>query len=72
LDPETLSPEQWRVRAQAVGGGTAPRRLGDGVTVVTRSWSDGPIDRDDPVDRAVCATLEAVLPLHDAAQFGFR
>jgi acetoin utilization protein AcuC len=72
LSPNTVLPEAWRVLVTAAGEGPAPHLLGDGVHIATRPWSTDSIDRDDPMDAAVCATLEAVLPLHDAAELGFR
>lgn len=64
---ETDVPQEWRDHVQQRLGRPGPPRMGDGVAegdhVWFRSWATGS-DPDNPVDRAVMATRDAVFPHH--------
>lgn len=64
---DTPVPEAWREYVRHLYGRQAPAHMGDGVAkegrVWWRSWDLG-YNPDDPVDRAVMATREAVFPAH--------
>lgn len=67
IDLETPVPQDWRDHVTRLVGRPGPPRMGDGVAdgghVWFRSWATGS-DPDNPVDRAVMATREAVFPHH--------
>ncbi|GAA1891894.1 acetoin utilization protein AcuC [Lapillicoccus jejuensis] len=60
-------PTEWREHVQHLTGRPGPSRMGDlpvgGGPLWWRSWDVG-YDPDDPLDRAVMATRQAVFPLH--------
>lgn len=60
-------PEEWREHVMQLSGRPAPSRMGDRPAdagpLWWRSWDVG-YDPEDPVDRAVMATRQAVFPLH--------
>jgi len=60
-------PEDWREHVRELTGRPAPFRMGDRTPdagpLWWRSWDLG-YDPEDPVDRAVMATRQAVFPLH--------
>jgi acetoin utilization protein AcuC len=60
-------PEDWREHVRELIGRPAPFRMGDRAAdagpLWWRSWDLG-YDPEDPVDRAVMATRQAVFPLH--------
>lgn len=67
IDLEAPVPQEWRDHVTERVGRPGPPRMGDGVAegghVWFRSWATGS-DPDNPVDRAVMATREAVFPHH--------
>jgi acetoin utilization protein AcuC len=71
ISPSTAVPESWREHVQDRYGRPGPRTMSDlaeaagvgGGAPSWRSWALG-VDPEDPVDRAVLATREAVFPLH--------
>lgn len=67
IDLESAVPQEWRDYVTTLVGRPGPPRMGDGVAegghVWFRSWATGS-DPDNPVDRAVMATREAVFPHH--------
>ncbi|KPM57728.1 acetoin utilization protein AcuC [Frankia sp. R43] len=74
LDGARALPEEWaaaapaRVRAAtghtSVGAAGMPSTFGDGASTRYHPWDAGAGDQDDPLDRAVAATRNMVLPLH--------
>ena len=56
------TPGDWRESALALGGEHAPTSLTDGATAAWVPWEGGGGNPDDPVDRAVVETREAVFP----------
>lgn len=64
LDPATPTPAGWRaLAAERRPGADVPLRLTDDADPAYQPWRPG--DDDDPVDRAIVATRQAVFPLHD-------
>ncbi len=76
ISPAAAVPASWREDVEERFGRPAPRTMGDGTGGSSvpgvadgadgpqwRSWALG-VDPEDPVDRAVLATREAVFPLH--------
>jgi acetoin utilization protein AcuC len=63
LDPETVTPAQWRELARSLVGETAPPTMTDGVSPRYVSFASG-MDPDDAVDRAIMRTRSAVFPAH--------
>lgn len=63
LDPETLTPPEWRRLVAERTGETAPLTLTDGRNPEFRDFSSG-YDPADPIDRAIMATRKAVFPFH--------
>lgn len=67
IDLESPVPQEWRDYVTTLVGRPGPTRMGDGVAdgghVWFRSWATGS-DPDNPVDRAVMATREAIFPHH--------
>lgn len=67
IDLGTPVPSAWREHVTQVAGRPGPSRMGDSVSehgvVWYRSWASG-YDPEDPLDRAVQATRQAVFPLH--------
>lgn len=67
IDLESAVPQEWRDYVTTLVGRPGPPRMGDGVAdgghVWFRSWATGS-DPDNPVDRAVMATREAIFPHH--------
>lgn len=61
LDPQTLTPEDWREHIRTLLGRTPPSRLTDGRTPAYRDWSTG-YDPATWLDRAIHATRESVFP----------
>jgi acetoin utilization protein AcuC len=57
------TPDDWRELARRTGGETAPTSLTDGRDPAFVPWEGGHGNADDPVDRAVLETREAVFPL---------
>ncbi len=68
VDPEAEVPATWRRHVQELLGRDAPTVMGDGGTWRDRPWADG-WDPEDPVDRAILATRNAVFPLHGLEPF---
>ncbi|MFL6090566.1 MAG: acetoin utilization protein AcuC [Aeromicrobium sp.] len=62
LDPLTATPPTWRDDVARISGRPAESAMTDGVAPEYRSWIPGAPD-DNPVDRAIQATLKAVFPL---------
>ena len=62
IDPDTETPEDWRVYVHDRTGTTAPLRMTDGREAVFSPYDEGP--GADPVDPAIRATREAVFPTH--------
>ncbi|TWE06910.1 acetoin utilization protein AcuC [Rudaeicoccus suwonensis] len=64
---DTPLPQQWRDEVQSRFGRPGPARMGDGQAdegrVWWRSWESG-ADPEDPTDRAILATREAIFPHH--------
>jgi acetoin utilization protein AcuC len=56
------TPNDWRDEAARKGGEHAPTSLTDGAVPDFVPWEGGPGGEDDPVDRAVRETREAVFP----------
>jgi acetoin utilization protein AcuC len=54
-------PEAWRAHVRDRFHREGPLRMGDGRPADWRSWAVG-VDPEDPVDRAILATREAVFP----------
>jgi acetoin utilization protein AcuC len=63
LAPDTPTPPSWRDFVRERTGVRAPELMTDRAVAEPRPWSDG-YDPDDPVDRAVLATRQAVFPEH--------
>ncbi|HZJ04143.1 MAG TPA: acetoin utilization protein AcuC [Nocardioidaceae bacterium] len=63
LDPQTLTPEDWREHVRTSLGRRSPHRLTDGRTPDYRDWAMG-YDPSTWLDRAVHATREATFPLN--------
>jgi acetoin utilization protein AcuC len=67
IDVSEPVPEDWREHVRELTGRPAPFRMGDrppdAGPLWWRSWDLG-YDPEDPVDRAVMATRQAVFPLH--------
>jgi acetoin utilization protein AcuC len=59
----TPVPEVWLAEVRERFGRIGPPTMGDGRDPWWRSWEVG-VDPEDPVDRAVMATRQAVFPLH--------
>ena len=64
LDPDTTTPDRWRLLVRERTGRQGPQRLTDGIAPTYRAWDAGAGDRDDPIDRAIAATRRAVFPEH--------
>ncbi|HVT71025.1 MAG TPA: acetoin utilization protein AcuC [Trebonia sp.] len=62
-DPEIATPAPWREVARSLTGETAPLTMTDGVPPRYVSFASG-MDPDDPVDRAIMRTRNAVFPAH--------
>jgi acetoin utilization protein AcuC len=64
--PETPVPEEWRAHVAGLTGRPGPARMGDipvdRLPIWVQPWSMGH-NPDNPVDRAVLATRQAVFPL---------
>jgi acetoin utilization protein AcuC len=56
------TPDDWRDLARRIGDETAPSQLTDGRDPAFVAWEGGHGNPDDPVDRAVLETREAVFP----------
>jgi acetoin utilization protein AcuC len=63
LEPGTAVPEAWRQRVRELADVEAPRTMSDGRDVRFARFADG-FNPDDPVDRAIMATRQAVFPWH--------
>ncbi|KHL19262.1 acetoin utilization protein AcuC [Mumia flava] len=64
IEPETLTPPQWRERVVSLkGGGSAPTRMTDGRSTAYRSWTDG-YDPASWLDRTILATRNEIFPLY--------
>jgi acetoin utilization protein AcuC len=63
LDPATRTPESWRqFAAERCPGVAVPETMTDGVEPSVEPWEPG--TAQDPVDKAIMATRNAVFPLH--------
>lgn len=63
LDPGTPVPASWRARVEDLTGEGSPAMMSDGDEVRLRPFAEG-FNPDDPVDRAIMATRQAVFPWH--------
>ncbi|GAA4418367.1 acetoin utilization protein AcuC [Georgenia halophila] len=63
IDPETPIPEAWRRAVLEVANVDVPATMSDGGTSEFARFADG-YNPDDPVDRAIMATRQAVFPWH--------
>jgi acetoin utilization protein AcuC len=63
LDPSAATPEEWRDYARSRTGDSAPELMTDGAPVSYTPFEHG-YDPDDPVDRSILATRNAVFPSH--------
>jgi acetoin utilization protein AcuC len=63
LDPATLTPPSWRALArQRFPGQEPPARMTDDVDAAFEPWQPGV--GQDPLDRAILATRQAVFPYY--------
>lgn len=62
IDPESMTPQEWRDEVYARTRQPGPRRMTDGRTPVWREWGQG-YDPADRLDQAVLATRRAAFPL---------
>lgn len=63
LDPQTETPEEWRLEVLDRVHRSGPRLMSDGREPVFRDFSDG-VDPDSWLDRAITETRKAVFPEH--------
>jgi acetoin utilization protein AcuC len=63
LAPGIPTPPAWRGHVRERTGKAAPHAMDDGRPPQWRRWVDG-FDPDDPLDRAILATRNAVFPEH--------
>ena len=63
IDPGTPTPSRWREYVRWRTGLTAPERMTEGAPAVFVPFESG-YDPEDPVDRAIMATRDAVFPWH--------
>ncbi|MBO3745755.1 acetoin utilization protein AcuC [Streptosporangiaceae bacterium NEAU-GS5] len=63
IDPATPTPDDWRDMVRSRTGELAPLSMTDGRTPAFRDIAEG-YDPDDPIDRAIMATRNAVFPYH--------
>ncbi|WP_461032311.1 acetoin utilization protein AcuC [Streptomyces mayteni] len=63
IEPETLTPEEWRSAVYLRTREGGPQRMTDGRRPSWRGWEAG-YDPADEVDQAVLATRRAVFPAH--------
>lgn len=63
LDPEAVTPPEWRELVRSVSGESAPGKMTDGASARYVPFSSG-IDPDDPVDRTIMRTRAAVFAHH--------
>jgi acetoin utilization protein AcuC len=63
VDPEAATPAQWRELAARLTGESAPAAMTDGAPASYVQFSSG-VDPDDPVDRCVMRTRNAVFAHH--------
>jgi acetoin utilization protein AcuC len=64
VPPQTPVPEGWRAYVLERLGRAGPGLMTDGRVPYIRPWRSGFDPHDDPLDRAVHATRNAVFPLH--------
>jgi acetoin utilization protein AcuC len=63
LDPATLTPPSWRALARKrFPGQDPPQRMTDDADVTFEAWQPG-VDQD-PLDRAILATRQAIIPYY--------
>jgi len=67
IGPDVEVPEDWREHVEALFGRPGPKRMGDlppdNLPIWVRPWAMGH-NPDQPIDRAIMATREAVFPHH--------
>lgn len=67
VDPATEVPQEWREHVERLLGRPGPRRMGDlppeRLPIWVQPWAMGH-NPDNPLDRAVFATRQAVFPFH--------
>ncbi len=63
VNPESVTPDEWRARIAHLRGSAAPLTMSDGRTVGYRAWEDG-YDPASWLDRSIQATRTAVFPLN--------
>ncbi|HEY2509024.1 MAG TPA: acetoin utilization protein AcuC [Streptosporangiaceae bacterium] len=63
IDPQAATPDAWRDYVGTVVAEPAPEFMTDGASAEYRDYDTG-FDPEDPVDRAIRATRDAVFPLH--------
>lgn len=67
IAPDVLTPAPWRDHVQSTFGRPGPKRMGDlppeSLPIWVRPWAMGH-NPDNPTDRAIMATREAVFPHH--------
>ncbi len=66
VDPRCATPNAWRSLVhERAPGVDPPSILSDDQPATFVAWDAGTGDPDDPVDRAIVATRDAVFPLHN-------
>lgn len=63
IDPQTLTPQQWRERIEHLRGAPGPLRMTDGRATGYRAWEQG-YDPASWLDRSIHATRQAAFPLN--------
>jgi acetoin utilization protein AcuC len=63
IDPQAATPTAWRDYVGTVVSEPPPEFMTDGASAEYRDYDTG-FDPEDPVDRAIRATRDAVFPLH--------
>ncbi len=63
LDPQSMTPDEWRSRIEHMRGHAAPRLMTDGRTADYRAWEEG-YDPANWLDRSIQATRTAVFPMN--------
>ncbi len=63
LDPQSMTPDQWRSRIEHMRGQAAPHLMTDGRAVGYRPWEEG-YDPASWLDRSIQATRIAAFPLN--------
>jgi acetoin utilization protein AcuC len=63
VDPQTATPDEWRLYTKQRTGRDAPERMTEGADADYVAIESG-FDPEDPVDQAIIATERAVFPAH--------